>query len=800
MNKLLRINYALYAGVFLVSILIFLAIFGSILAPYNLTEQMEARYENGTIIAPPVEPFTTKEYPLGTNRWGYDLLTLVLHGIKYTVLISIAVTVLKMAAGTLIGLYVGTWKRVPGWLVAFENAWSYVPLFIIVYFFMFPITFNPTLQPIKLIYYFIMITAAISTPSIISSVRKKTEEINKSVFIEASKTLGAKRHRIIWRHIFPQMKETLLIMFILEIVYVITIMGQLALMNIFVGGTTQTFDPVIYISVTNELAGLVGQARGNIFGNSHVLLVPLATLLLTTLSFSMLANGLKNRFQSNYQRAPWIKTGFEPILVPKRKEYGTSAKFWPLKGERLALVLLVLVLVFSGTYVYATRNNDVGVKNFSKAQYDLDVKMDEDGQFTINADVKAKNLSKQEWKELVFYFIPNSFKEGHPYKTVKGHSEVDFNSIKVDGKKAEYTLDNDLLIVRLPEKMEKGDKVDVTFSYTMDLPEEGSRLSKVNGNYYLAQWYPMLATFRNGKWNKGEFSNGLETFHTDFSDYKVSYDLPNGYSFVSTDGLDPKLGSSKGEAEAEKVRDFFIAVIKDMDLYEAESNGVKIRLFSRSDHARDPEKALSLAKNALSFYQMKIGEYPHEQLDVILDLGQNMEYPGIVTVNPYHDFDDFFNIAIVHEIAHQYFYGVVSNDPFNEPWIDEGFTEFATNMYFYIAEDRPLGMAQELSVNRMAMVEEQKLKKQHSNTPVDQITHTAFVYGQPALEIYNMAQQNFYVRKDGDEKTVIMDFLSEYYNHFKYKEVNTEQFIKFSMEYFKVPRGSFSHWLNTEKE
>lgn len=800
MNKLLKINYALYLGVFMVAILIFIALFGSILAPHTLTEQLEAKYTGGTIVAPPVEPFKTKEYPLGTNRWGYDLLTYILHGLKYTIFVSIAVTVLKMALGTLIGLYAGMMKRVPGWVEAFEKAWSYVPLFIILYFFLMPISFNPIISTFKLIVYFIVITAVISTPSIVSSIRKKTEEINKSVFVEAARTLGASRNRIIWQHIFPQMKESLTVMFILEIVYVITIMGQLALVNIFVGGTKMTFDPLLYFSMTNELAGLVGQARGNIYGTYHVLTVPLTVLLITTLSFSLLANGLKNRFQSNYQRMPWIKTGFEPVLQPKRKEFGGTKRFWPLRGERLALVILILFLLFSGTFVYATRNNDVGVKNFNQASYDIGLKMDEKGTFTVDAKVTVKNLSEKDWEELVFYFIPNSFREGHPYETVKGHSKVEVRSIKVDGKKASYTLENDTLKLKLPKKINKGNKVMASFSYMMELPEEGSRLSKVGDNYYLAQWYPMLATFQNGKWNKEEFTNGLETFHTGFSDYKIKYVLPEGYSFISTSDQDLEKPKKEGLAEAEKVRDFFIAIVKDMDVYHEKSKGVDIRLFSKNDHNRDPKMALGLAKSALSFYQEKIGEYPYKQLDIILDLGQNMEYPGAVTVNPYHDFDKFFKIAIVHEIAHQYFYGVVANDPFHEPWIDEGFTEFATNMYFYVNEDEPLGLAQELSNNRMKSIEEEKINRQYSNTPVDKVKHTGFVYGQPALKLYRLVHDNYRVRGEADEKTAAMNYLAGYYNHFKYREVDTAEFLKYTMDYFQVPRAYFNDWLDTDTE
>lgn len=136
MNRLLKINYTLIIGIVMVTGLLFLSIFGPILAPHSLTSILETQYTNGKVLAPPLEPFESSSYPLGTDKWGYDILSMILYGLRYTVFIAAAVTVIKMAFGTIIGLYAGTLKRTPGWLIAFENAWSYVPLFLILYFFL----------------------------------------------------------------------------------------------------------------------------------------------------------------------------------------------------------------------------------------------------------------------------------------------------------------------------------------------------------------------------------------------------------------------------------------------------------------------------------------------------------------------------------------------------------------------------------------------------------------------------------------------------------------------------------------
>ncbi|KON87276.1 aminopeptidase N [Sporosarcina globispora] len=799
MNKLIKINYSLIIGILMAAVLLFFCIFGPMLAPHSLTSVLETQYTNGKVLAPPLEPFESSSYPLGTDKWGYDLLSMILYGLRYTVFIAAAVTSIKMAFGAIIGLYAGILKRTPGWLIAFENAWSYVPLFLILYFFLSPISFNSNLKQSVLIGYFIVIASIISIPSIVSSVRLKTAELYKSVYIEAAKALGAGKHRLIWKHIFPQLKETFLVMFILEIVYVIALMGQLALLNIFVGGTIMRYDPIIYLSATKELAGLAGQARLNIYGNTHILIAPLAVLLLTTVSFSLLANGLKNRFQSNYQRTPWIKTGHEPLVQPSRKQYGRKKKFWSYSGPKAAFAALVIAFAGAGVYVVAAKNSNVGVKSGSRADYKIDLEMNSEGYFTVNADIEMKNQSNKEWNELVFYFIPNVFEDGHTFDSVEGTSEADITKVTVNGQKANYKLKGDTLTIDLKSDMKDKSKHKVKIEYGFTVPDRGSRFSKVGTNYYLAQWYPMAAVFQKGKWNKEPYMEGLETFHTGFSDFNVSYKLPEGYSLASTAGIDPAEGENEGTVKAKRVRDFFMAVMKDMKVYETEAKeGVKVRLFSRSNHDKDPEASLALAKKALTFYQDKIGEYPHEQLDIVLDEGQFMEYPGIVTINPYIDDKRFYEISIVHEIAHQYFYGVVANDPYNHAWVDEGITEFATSMYFYAGQNQDERQAFGISHYRMEAIEEAGLGRQYSNVPINEVKHSGFIYGQPALEIYEMIQEKYTLKGESPE-AVGMQFLSDYYQKFRYKEVDTKEFIYFTKDYFSVPAGYFNNWIDTSK-
>ena len=56
-----------------------------------------------------------------------------------------------------------------------------------------------------------------------------------------------------------------------------------------------------------------------------------------------------------------------------------------------------------------------------------------------------------------------------------------------------------------------------------------------------------------------------------------------------------------------------------------------------------------------------------------------MEYPTLITAFGADDTTPGYDLerTVVHEIGHQYFYGMVASNEFEEAWLDEGFTSYA---------------------------------------------------------------------------------------------------------------------------
>ncbi len=304
-----RMNWSLWIGSILVVILVIIGVVGPSIAPYELDFQEKLRNEvvNGktVIISPPLPP--SDEHIFGTDKWGYDMLTLLLHGAPYTVFVTLAVALVRLLIGTVIGLYIGVQDKPQRWWVAIENAWSYMPIFIPVYFLLKGVSINPLMPTSTLVALFVGVVAVLGAPSVASSIRQKTEQIKETQYVLAATSLGAGREQIIFRHILPHLKEQLIIILVTEMVAIMTLMGLLGMFDLFVGGTKMTMDPVLYHSITHEWAGLLGSYRGFVYSNyTWIFLTPLVAFVWAIGSFTLLAKGLREKFEQTYHRTPFI--------------------------------------------------------------------------------------------------------------------------------------------------------------------------------------------------------------------------------------------------------------------------------------------------------------------------------------------------------------------------------------------------------------------------------------------------------------------------------------------------------------
>lgn len=260
--------------------------------------------------------------------------------------------------------------------------------------------------------------------------------------------------------------------------------------------------------------------------------------------------------------------------------------------------------------------------------------------------------------------------------------------------------DKTLLKVHLPQPVNGGESVTLKLKYEVQLPKIFARMG-ASGNFVMAgQWFPKLSVYepkgtrgvKEEGWDLHQY-HGTSEFYSDFGIFNVTIAVPSDYTVAAT-GFPVKNAKLKQDQKiyqfyADDVHDFAWAASPDFTVAEEafstpEVPGVRIKVYLDPLHKDLKERYLQAAKAALTYFSKWYGPYPYSTLSIIVPPKEGngaggMEYPTLVTAFGATDSspDTSLERTVVHEIGHQYFYGMVASNEFEEAWLDESFTSYA---------------------------------------------------------------------------------------------------------------------------
>ena len=230
-----------------------------------------------------------------------------------------------------------------------------------------------------------------------------------------------------------------------------------------------------------------------------------------------------------------------------------------------------------------------------------------------------------------------------------------------------------------------------------------------------------------------------------------------------------------------------------------------IEVISYTIDGAKKEQALSYGIDALQIFNKLFGDYSYKQLSIVASdcfIG-GMEYPNLVMIGKqlYEINEDFpLEYVIAHEVAHQWWYGMVGNNAIREAWLDEALSEFSALMYF---EEKYGGHIKEQVYEKM--IKEQyedflgiRLSRDDGILKEldefdDQLQYSSIVYGKGAMFIRELR------REMGDENFI--KALREYFNTYKFRNASTKDFYNVLQKNTnKDLKKEFSRWLNFEIE
>jgi peptide/nickel transport system permease protein len=153
-------------------------------------------------------------HPFGTDNLGRDMLAQVFAGGRVSLAVGVAAMLISLTCGTLVGVTAGFFRRLDGPLMRLTDLFLALPilplLLVIIMLFrdVLRAAFGPETGIFLLIVFVIGITSWMQTARI---VRGEVLAVKEREFVLAAHSIGTRRHRVISRHIFPNVLSPIMV-------------------------------------------------------------------------------------------------------------------------------------------------------------------------------------------------------------------------------------------------------------------------------------------------------------------------------------------------------------------------------------------------------------------------------------------------------------------------------------------------------------------------------------------------------------------------------------------------------------
>ena len=309
---------------------------------------------------------------------------------------------------------------------------------------------------------------------------------------------------------------------------------------------------------------------------------------------------------------------------------------------------------------------------------------------------------------------------------------IDSLAFKVNGKPVAWKLNDnhiDIAILMLNNSLKKGDSIEITTPFRVKIPSgRFSRLGHIGQSYQITQWFPKPAVYDEDGWHAMPYLNQGE-FYSEFGKYDVRITLPENYVIMATgdlqnpeeveflnekailtekliaenrlpikDSLGKKdMSFPKSSTQYKTVRfvqnnvhDFAWFADKRYHVLKGEvklpSSERKVETWAlfTNNEAKLWSNAIEYLNDATHYFSKWVGEYPYNHVTAVdgtISAGGGMEYPNITVVgssgNKYG-----LETVMIHEVGHNWYYGILGSNERDHAWMDEGLNTYIEIRYF----------------------------------------------------------------------------------------------------------------------
>ncbi len=336
----------------------------------------------------------------------------------------------------------------------------------------------------------------------------------------------------------------------------------------------------------------------------------------------------------------------------------------------------------------------------------------------------AKQLARQ--KNFILYST---------LKTDKGF--IDSLDFHVNGEPIQWNLDSthiDIGVLHLKTPLMPGQSITITTPFRVKLPSGSiSRLGHIGQSYQITQWYPKPAVYDREGWHAMPYLTQGE-FYSEFGNYDVQITVPTNYVVGATGNLqtqseidwlnqlaelplpaDTIYATSFPPTSSEwktiqykqkNVHDFGWFADKRWIVRKGEviTPHTKTKVTTWAMYTPQSQKlwnnATQYIADATYYYSLWNGDYPYTvvtAVDGTISAGGGMEYPNVTVIGNASSAEELETV-IMHEVGHNWFYGILGSNERDNAWMDEGINSFNEDRYNMVKHPDAKG-AMGISIN-----------------------------------------------------------------------------------------------------
>ena len=400
-----------------------------------------------------------------------------------------------------------------------------------------------------------------------------------------------------------------------------------------------------------------------------------------------------------------------------------------MKTNLFLFIFVLLLLVFSNRAL----SQDYWQQ---EVNYKISVRLDDERHMLhATEEFEYINHSPDTLNELYIHLWPNAYKNGQSALAEQMLEDgddgllnvsnedcgfIDSLAFQINGTKVNYKIFNgheDIVVLPLVKPLLPGESIQVATPFRVKVPSGSiSRLGHIGQSYQITQWYPKPAVYDKNGWNPMPYLNQGE-FYSEFGSFDVSITIPDNYVVGST-------GDLQNASEIKFMNDLAQKTVADLNSLVAKSNKGRVNTpFPPSsdkyktirytqdrvhDFAWFADKRYAVLKGAVElpgtrklvdtwalfvpqnakywqhaieylndgtyYYSLWNGNYPYSHVTAVdgtISAGGGMEYPNVTVIGNSSSKEEL-EIVIVHEVGHNWFYGIIGSNERVHGWMDEG--------------------------------------------------------------------------------------------------------------------------------